>query len=258
MMRDTATLGAIFLFIFFLTPCGAEESTQDEHPHLSALRSLSINRSLLTKAETEYRNLQKQEAEDLSGTISKRLSDLRYKIQAFNEDAERLHRILPDGSKSEIPSEEISGPRPVDTAAEKRTEEISKQIFRMHEKALQSVGARKFEEAEKIYEEIVLLSPEDDEAYLLLGHTCLVARHYEKAADAFHNAIHIDTKNAREIPRLYENILVENPSDDEAMTQLGYAHLFLGSAESARRAFQDALMVNPANVEARKGLLEIP
>ncbi len=256
MMRRTATL-AILLLSALSLPASAETG-QGEHPHLSAMRSLTLNRSLLTKAEAEYRELQKEEAQDTSGRVARQLSDLRYKIQAFNEDAERLRGILPAGSVTEELSGEPAGPRPVDTAAEKRVEEMAKQIYQMHEKALQSVAAQKFEEAEKIYGEIVFLSPEDDEAYLLLGHTCLAAGHYERAADAFHNAVHIDPENAKEIPRLYENILLENPSDDAAMTQLGYAHLLLGSAEYARRAFQDALAVNPSNIEAKKGLLEIP
>jgi tetratricopeptide (TPR) repeat protein len=256
MMRRAATLA--FLLLLALPLTATAETGQDEHPHLSAVRSLTLNRSLLMKAETQYRQLQEQEAHDTTGSISRQLSDLRYKIQAFNEDAERLRGMLPPDAKTDDLLPSVTGPRPVDTSAEKRVEDMAKQIYEMHEKALHSVGSQKFEEAEKIYEEIVFLSPDDDEAYLLLGHVCLAAGHYEKAADAFHNAVHIDPQNAREIPRLYENILLENPSDDEAMTQLGYAHLLLGSAEKARLAFQDALTVNPSNIEARKGLLELP
>jgi len=221
------------------------------------MRSLTINRSLVAKAEEEYRALQKQEPDDTTGSVTRQLSDLRYKIQAFNEDAERLKGILPPDTKTEDILD-ASGPRPIDTAAEKRVEETVKKIHDMHEKALQAIAAKKFNEAQIIYEGIILLSPDDDEAYLLLGHTCLAAGLYEKAADAFHSAIHIEPGNAREIPRLYENILVENPSDDDAMTQLGYAHLLLGSVKFARQAFEDALAVNPSNMEAKKGLLEIP
>ena len=244
MMMRTATFAVILLLLAFPLQAG------DDHPHLSAMRSLSINRSLLARAETEYHALQKEEAQDTTGRVARLLSDLRYKIQAFNEDAERLRAILPPETKIEEPS--------VNTAAEKRVEDTVKRIYALHEKALQNIAAHKFDEAKKLYEEIILLSPDDDEAYLLLGHTCLASGDYENAAGAFHSAIHIDPKNAREIPRLYENILVENPSDDDAMTQLGYAHLLLGSVESARSAFQDALAVNPSNAEARKGLLEIP
>ncbi len=254
-MRRAATLATLLLLVLPLSV--SAETGQDERPHLSAMRSLSINRSLLMKAEAEYRQLQEREAQDTTGSLSRKLGDLRYKIQAFNEDAERLRRMLPPDAKADDLLPDIKSGRSIDTAAEKRVEDLTKKIYQMHEKALQNVGSQNFEEAEKIYNEIVFLSPDDDEAYLLLGHVCLTAGHYEKAADAFHNAIHIDPQNAREIPRLYENILVENPLDDEAMTQLGYAHLLLGSAENARLAFQDALAVNPSNAEARKGLLEI-
>ncbi len=255
MMKHTATLGAVLTMLFLLLPCEAAETARDDRPYVSAMRSLSLNHSLLAKAEAEYRELQEQEAHDTTGSVARRLSDLRYKIQAFNEDAERLKSLIPADKKEFIP-----GPTPehVDVAAEKRVADSLGKIYRMHEQALRSVAQQKYEEAEKIYEEIVLLSPDDDEAYLLLGHAGLAAGHYRKAGRAFHNAIHIRPENAREITRLYENILVENPSDDDALTQLGYAHLLLGSAENARHAFQDALTIDPKNEEARKGLVEVP
>ncbi len=251
MMKRTATLGSLLILLFFGARFALAETASDQ-PYVKAMRALSINHSLLAKAEAEYKELEVQESRDTTGRTAKLLNDLRYKIQAFNEDAERLRAMIPAGQA--VPASGSS----IDIAAEKELDEKLNDIYRMHEKALQSVAARHFDEAEKIYEEIVLLSPDDEEAYMLLGHTCLAGGDYEKAGQAFHSAIHIDPQNARQITRLYENILVENPSDDEAMTQLGYAHLLLGSAPNAKRAFQDALAVNPSNIEAKKGLLEIP
>lgn len=262
MMRRSAILCSMLFLLSLRAQPSWAETARDDRPYVSALRSLSINRSLLTRAEAEYRSLLEQEEDDPAGPTAKRLSDLRYKIQALNEDAQRLHLSLPSDEKADDFLQEVvrrkNGVRgPVDVETEKRIAERVSEIYRLHEKALSLVAERRFGQAERIYEEIVLTSPDDDEAYLLLGHTCLAGGRYEKAASAFHNALHIDPSNAAEIPRLYENILVENPSDDEAMTLLGYAHLLLGGSKEARLAFEDALAVNPANVEARRGLMEL-
>lgn len=254
-----------FLLVFALAVPAYGAAPESDHRYVTALRMLSVNRSLRTKAEAEYNALQKREAEDATGHTSKRLSDLRYKIQALNEDARRLQLALPPDLKADALLSEVvqrkktlgDARSSMDVEADKRLAEQADAIWRLHEKALRLVAERRFELASNVYEEIVLLNPDDDEAYLLLGHTCLASGRYEKAATAFRGAMHIDPQNLREIPRLYENILVENPSDDEAMTQLGYAHLLLGGTEEARLAFEDALEINPANIEAKRGLLEL-
>jgi tetratricopeptide (TPR) repeat protein len=252
------TAGILSLFL-----CAASSRAEDR-PYVSALRSLAINRSLLTKAEAEYQALLDEEHQGASVNISKLLENLRYKIQAYRDDAQRLQDALPGDVRAEEFLKELvqrqtqtSRPNPVDTEKDKKIEEKVRSIYRLHEEALSYVAKNRYEDAEKIYQEIVLLSPDDDEAYLLLGHTCLAAGHYEKAGEAFRNAIHIDPANAQEIPRLYENILVENPSDDEAMAQLGFSHLFLGNARQARQFFEEALKLNASNQVARRGLMEL-
>ena len=255
---------ALFLMLVSV-PLPFAAAADDDHPYVAALRSLSVNRSLLTRAQTEYRMLLQQEGLEAGERTAERLSDLRYKIQALNEDAERLHRALPADKKADEFLEEMiqreqalgSGTRAVDTAAEKKLENKVRTIYELHERALDHAAAGRFDEAAKVYEEITLLSPDDDEAYLLLGHCRLAWGDYEKAADAFRNAMDIDPNNAREIPRLYENILVENPSDDEALTLLGYARLLLGAPEEARLAFEEALKINSSNEAARRGLTEL-
>lgn len=242
-----------------------DNSSAKDRPYISALRSLSINRSLLMRSEAEYRTLLKEERRGASGNMPERLSNLRYKIQAFKEDAERLQTQLPGDVLADDFLEEMvdhqkkpgRSQNTVDLEAEKKIEEKIRSIYRMHEKALSYVAQDQYDEAEKMYEEIVLLSPDDDEAYLLLGHTCLAIGHYEKAGEAFGNAIHINPANAREIPRLYENILLENPSDDNVMAQLGFSHLLLGNAGQAREFFEEALKVDPSNETARRGLVEL-
>lgn len=258
-MRRAAIL--LLLFLCAAPPVPAASETPEDHRHVDALRSLSVNRSLLERYEEEYRRLMEADPGETEPANARRLSDLRFKIQALKEDAERLSRSLPQdkdaGSLLEEVSEKKSGHKGVDVEADRRVSEKLREVYRLHEKALALAASKRWNEAAHVYEEITLVSPDDDEAYLLLGHSSLAAGQYERAANAFRNAIHIDPANLLEIPRLYENILVENPADGAAMTRLGYAHLLLGNADKARLAFEDALDADPSNLEARRGLLEL-
>ncbi len=227
-------------------------------------RSLFINRSLLTKAEAEYQELLKKEASEPSEELSKRISNLRLHIQVLQEDAVRLRNKLPKSAQADEFLKEVvhrrmalGSAQPINTEQEKEIDKKVTAIHEMHEKALSYVEKKQYDKAAHLYEEIILLNPDDEEAYLLLGHTNLAAGRYERAGQAFRNALNINPKNFEEIPRLYQNILVDNPQDDEAMTQLGFAHLLLGNASLARKAFEDALRINPASVEARRGLMEL-
>ena len=254
-----SAIGALVLCLLS-SPLWAED-----HPHVAALRSLSINRSLLAKSESEYRALLDEEQKNPSDNLTQRLSSLRYKIQALKDDAQRLQSELPGNlSASEFLKEIIlrqtepgRSQRSVDPAHEEKIDEKVSSIYRLHEEALSYIADKRYDQAEKAYQEIILLSPDDEEAYLLLGHTCLAAGHYEKAGQAFRNAIHINPANEKEIPRLYENILVENPSDDEALTQLGFSQLLLGDAEKARLSFEEAIQLNPSSAAAKQGLAEL-
>ncbi len=125
---------------------------------------------------------------------------------------------------------------------------------RLHEKALEYVSNREFDKAAKLYEEIVLIDPNDDQAYLILGHIHLLNAEFDKAEAAFTNAVDIDTQNMNEITPFYENMILRDPDDDKARTYLGYAYLILGEYLSAQAAFKDALELNPANGLARQGL----
>ena len=140
----------------------------------------------------------------------------------------------------------IPAPKPL-TAQQKENE-------RLHEEALKLVAARDLKQAARKYEEIVVDNPEDDEAYLLLGHVYLMLGDYDKAEFAYYNAVHIDRANYDEVIPFYQNLVVQSPNNDEAYQFLGYAYVILGDASRAKDAYQEALRINPGNMAARKGL----
>ena len=132
--------------------------------------------------------------------------------------------------------------------------ELLAKIYALHEKALKHTEKKQFESAARVYEEIVLLDPEDDEAYLIMGHNYLLAGQYDKADAAFHNAVDIRAENFDEILPFYQNIVMQNPDDDRAYSNLGYAYLILGDGIRARQAFRDALAIAADNADAARGL----
>lgn len=223
-------------------------------PYLWAQRSLAINRSLLSKVEAEYDNLSKREARRPSAQGAEILSNLQYKIKALREDAQRLQSELPKSIRAAEFLKDLSGHAPLDVEREKKLNEKIQSIYALHEKALVWVSQKHYAEASKIYEEIILESPDDEEAYLLLGHTRVLTSEYEKAKEAFGNAIHIDAANGAEIPRFYENILIENPKDDDAYCHLGFVYWILDEQARAKEAFEAALEINPENFEAKTAL----
>jgi cytochrome c-type biogenesis protein CcmH/NrfG len=77
---------------------------------------------------------------------------------------------------------------------------------------------------------------------------------YEKAETAFRNAAEIDPENADQVVPFYRNIALQNPGDDTAYVNLGFANLIVGDYLKAQDAFKDALGIDPENAEAKKGL----
>ncbi len=127
-------------------------------------------------------------------------------------------------------------------------------LAQKHERALRYVASQELEKASKLYEEIILDDPDDDQAYIIMGHTYILTGKYDKAENAFKNAVHIDPANVDEITPFYQNIIMQNPNDDMAYNNLGYACLILGDYVKARDAFMQCLELNPENAAARDGM----
>jgi len=231
-----------------------------EHP---TLKSLAMNRSLLARFETQYQNLREKGVKAQSFQTKKELENLQYKIKALTEDSERLSAFLSEKdrahefmndllTKEAIPATPALSSPPAAQLLKKP--EISDKTKMLHERALDFAAQNKLKDAAKLYEEIVLIDPDDDQAYLIMGHAYLLSGEYEKAESAFHNAAHIDPDNVHEIIPFYQNMVLKNPDDDTAHSHMGYAYLILGDFEKAKDAFKDALSINPENPEAGQGL----
>ena len=69
------------------------------------------------------------------------------------------------------------------------------QIENLHERAQELVTQRNFREAINIYSEILLTEPDDDGAYTNMGQAYMVLGDFERAKDAFQNALDINPDN---------------------------------------------------------------
>jgi len=257
-------------------------------------QKLAVNRTLLTRFENEYRDLKSEAATKHSPVLRHKLEGARYKIQAVKDDLCRLESLLPAktkaaelmndllcqqgseasrdagaSSKMTATAPSLSPPSPTASAPKALAAKTRRQLFKtpafsaaqnagkltgLHERALILVSRSEFKEAEALYQEILLINPDDDQAYIILGHIYLLSGEYEKAETSFHNAISIDPANINDITPFYESLIVRNPSDDMAYAHLGYAYLMLDRVSEAKQAFRDALQINPNNYSARNGL----
>ena len=216
-------------------------------------KDLAINRQMISRFQLEESQLLVKPAQELTGLESKRLEDLQYKIKGLKSDASELLAVLPPEEQaaeyiSFLLTDEATKPK-----KELKTFEISQQTRPLHEKALALVADQKYKEAASTYEQIVLIDPHDDQAYLLMGHCFLLTEQYEKSESAFQNAVHITPENIDEIAPFYENSVVQNPSD-ENYANLGYAYLILSAFSKAKKAFWEALQINPTNAKAMTGM----
>ena len=69
------------------------------------------------------------------------------------------------------------------------------QIEDMHRAAEKEIAANHFREAIRLYDDIILLEPDDDVAYANMGNTYLILGYDNKAKDAFHQALDINPDN---------------------------------------------------------------
>ena len=127
-------------------------------------------------------------------------------------------------------------------------------VIKLHERALDFVAKKELKKAIQIYEEIVLTEPNDQEAYLIMGHCYVLTGDYEKGEQAFQNAVHIEPQNVKQIVPFYQNLVTLNPNDANAHANLGFVWLMFGDTEAGLKSFEQALTLDPGNPYALRGI----
>lgn len=217
------------------------------------LKELETNRAMLSRYNAEYALL-KQFERDKSPLIRKELEGLKYKIEALREETQRLNASLDEDERAGEFLKDVVANATMTGAAGSAAPGSEGPTHALHEKALALVSEKRLEEAAVVYEEILLADPEDDQAYLILGHVRLLSGEYQKAEEAFLNAVHIEPDTRDEIVPFYENLALQDPTDDVMQSNLGYACLIAGDVTRAKEAFRSALQIQPSNTAALHGL----
>ncbi len=219
-------------------------------------KALKTNRLMLARFKGDYAKLMEQQILHPTSYRERQLTNLNIKIKALNDDIERLLAPPSEKEARSFLRELLSKETPVSKGAPVFINKtaIAESTIKLHEKALECVSNNNLAEAIKLYEEILLVDPNDDQAYLLMGHCFLLSGDYEKSESAFYHATTIDPQNRDEIIPFYQNTVLQYPEDDSAHADLGYAWLILGDYLKAKEAFNDALQINPDSEKAARGL----
>lgn len=233
-----------------VTAAAADEASSVKKDGL--LKKLETSRAMLSRFEAEYALLE-QLQRDKSPAIRRELTGLKYKIAALHEETERASSSLSEDDQAGEFMKDVVAKVSM-TGAHNAAPGVDRPTNALHEKALKLVSERRLLEAATVYEEILLVDPEDDQAYLILGHVRLLSGAYDQAEEAFLNAVHIEEGNINEILPFYENLVMESPMDDAVHSNLGYACLIVGDFMRAKQSFLSALQIRPSNTDALRGL----
>lgn len=257
--------------VFSFSRAFAEDTPLAPPEPSEAFRTYRANQSLLMKLKKERESLLEAAKTDPSESLQRKLAGADYKIKALEEDAQKIQttlgpqeqvyamlsilaeeKMIAEKKPAQLTEVEEGTKRSV--PAEAVTLEPGSPNKELHEKALAYVAEQRLEDAVRIYQEIILQDPEDDQAYMIMGHCYLLQGFYTKAEEAFDNAVHIDEANVNEIVPFYENMTMQNPNDDAAFSNLGYSLVIVGDFIKAQEAFKEALRINPSNTLARRGI----
>ncbi len=262
-MKATTRLLAIPLFLICIT---SPAFSQETEPGLRDIhRSLGANRSLLARLKGDWARHRLLETQGIQSGSMRELENLNIKIKALEADRQILFNRLPQADQSiemmkDLLAERFASKNGSPALASPNTAIASHAVgedpvrSEMHFKALADVQDNRLLDAAHRYEEILLNYPDDVEAALLAGHAYLMAGHVRKAESAYTQAVKLDPENLNEITSFYENSPLENPNDDEACANLGFAYWIVGKLDRAHEAFRDALSLNPSNTRAQEGL----
>ena len=261
-----------FLFVavfFFSTAAFPSQEGSFNYSRKSNKKALRVNRLLLTQYETASERLKNELRLDEADNIQRgrkimALEKLERMACLLENERSRLLEKLPEKIKTHeflddvLIKQKIKKELALDTLAADADSPISAKVspssrlYKLVDKADALISQNNYREAIKIYEKIILIEP-DDETWMMLGHLYLSIGRFEESEKAFYNAIQLYPENLVKIKRFYENIVLENPSSDNAYTSLGYVYLMIEDYVKANRIFQEALQINPDNLLAKNG-----
>src|SRR5262245_14815537 len=90
-----AVIGFVWITSLFSLPVSAAENNPG-NPRSTVLKSLALDRLMLSRFEAEYAALSKEDAGSASESSKRKLVDVRYKIQALDEENKKLAQNLPE------------------------------------------------------------------------------------------------------------------------------------------------------------------
>jgi tetratricopeptide (TPR) repeat protein len=93
--------------------------------------------------------------------------------------------LLPGSARTEESAQSITSP----------TNEHIAKVRELHFGAEDLMEAEYYRQAIELYSEIILLEPDDETAYANMGRAYMILGQYERAENAFLNALHINPKN---------------------------------------------------------------
>lgn len=272
LMTMKARLITLILIVFsagilFSSDVTCAEASVSHKDGDSALRALELNRLIRASCKDEVISLRQglPASKSYPDTLSK-LKRAHLKWRALRQDTERLWDSLSASQQAaEFLKDTISASKwrsvnvkpKVDLPERLHLKGTGANTAPLHEKALRLVEEGLYEEAVGIYEDIILKDPNDDQAYLILGHVYMLLDRFRDAEESFMNSVHIDQRNSADIIPFYDNLVLQNPRDDGAFARLGYACVIVGDLPKAVDAFRTALDLNPDNPAALAGLKNI-
>lgn len=243
----------ILLPLIFIVSFPVAVYGQEKSPLLE--QRLETSRNLIRKFEIQYTEISRKSGIKNTPELQRKKELLERKLQMLREEHEKAIEELPDNLQAVEFLKDTMAKKNV-YRLKKSDESQKTDAVSLHNKALKLSQEEKYGEAIQIYQEILLQNPNDDQAYLIMGHLYLLTWNVQEAERAFFNAIDIDPSNRNEIIPFYQNLAMHNPNDSNYV-YLGFANLILGDVSRAKEAFGQALELNPGNEKALGALQKL-
>jgi tetratricopeptide (TPR) repeat protein len=139
-------------------------------------------------------------------------------------------------------------------------------------KARVMLDVERYDEAEELLKQAILLNAQEPQNYAMLGYVSLSRKRYKEAELLSEKALSLDPSNLlalntkgtaqlkqnkrAESEETLKGALGENPEDSNTHTNYGWNKLELGNHKMALEHFKEALRLNPNNSYAQAGMMQ--